>query len=152
MRCHSLDDTPFDRHIRKLHAEIIVHIWTLLLDISIVTPQFILRSIQIHDDQEVSVGNLVQRLQPQCNPVRSTIGSFPNPVALQMFGWRLHHVEAMYSWKNRSRTIETQTTAIEEEIRQNSDIKENELKEPQAKELLSIAPILRLNRFLVSCF
>ena len=57
---------------------------------------------------------------------------------LQMLGWRLHHVWAMDWWENRSRTIETLVTAIEEEIRHKSEIKGNESNEPQTEESLVI--------------
>ena len=57
---------------------------------------------------------------------------------LQMLGWRLYHVWAMDWWENRSRTIETLVSAIEEEIRHKSEIKENESSEPQTEESLVI--------------
>lgn len=57
---------------------------------------------------------------------------------LQMLGWRLYHVWAMDWWENRSRTIETLVTTIEEEIRHKSETKETESSESQTQESLVI--------------
>lgn len=57
---------------------------------------------------------------------------------LQMLGWRLHHVWAMDWWENRSRTIETLVTAIEEEIQHKSETKGTESSEAQTQESLVI--------------
>lgn len=57
---------------------------------------------------------------------------------LQMLGWRLYHVWAMDWWENRSRTIETLVTAIEEEIQHKSETKKTESNESQTQDTLVI--------------